>query len=208
MNGVFVQALIDLRDDLGLNPANVVITGDCGSSLDSVALHAIRRFEQEPDFERVYCVFDRDQHEDYKKASDRIGTKTLRRRNGDPALFRAITSVPCFEYWLLLHSGYNTAPFYPTQSRSPCAPVIAALKQASIRDYEKAMRGVYERSKPRLQRAIQNAERALKAAVAAGTDNPTTCMHESVIETCRKARRKCFRQRCLDGFVQPCGAFC
>jgi hypothetical protein len=182
--------MIDLRDDLGLNPANVVITGDCGSSPDSVALDAIRRFEEEPDFDRVYCVFDRDQHDSYKKALDRIHAKTLRKRNGNPALFRGITSVPCFEYWLLLHYGYNTAPFHPTQSRSPCEAVIAALKQGPIHDYEKALRGVYERTKSRLQQAIDNAERAAKAASAVGTDNPSTYVHELVKDLIELAERK------------------
>jgi hypothetical protein len=182
--------LIDLRDDLGLNPANVVITGDCGSSPDSVAVDAIRRFEQEPDFDRIYCVFDRDQHDSYKKALDRIHAKILRKRNGSPALFRAITSVPCFEYWLLLHYDYRTAPFHPAQSRSPCDAVIAALKQGPIHDYEKASRGVYAQTKSRLQQAIQNAERAARAATSAGTDNPTTSMYALVKELIELAEKK------------------
>ncbi|WP_295881688.1 RloB family protein [uncultured Thiohalocapsa sp.] len=182
--------LIDLRDDLGLNPNNVVITGNCGSSPDSVAQEAIRRFEQEPDFDRVYCVFDRDQHNDYQKALNRIREKKLRKRNGHQALFRAVTSIPCFEYWLLLHYSFHTAPFHPTQSRSPCAAVIAKLKKGPLHDYEKGLRGVYERTKPKLQQASENAEKAVKAAQAVGTDNPTTDLHELVKDLIALAEKK------------------
>jgi len=182
--------LIDLRDDLGLNPNNVVITGDCGSSPDSVAKEAIRRFEQEPDFDRVYCVFDRDQHNDYQKALNRIRDKKLRKRNGNQALFRAVTSIPCFEYWLLLHYSCHTAPFHPTQSRSPCGAVIAKLKRGPLHDYEKGLRGVYERTKPKLQQAGENAEKAAEAARAVGTDNPTTALHELVKDLISLAKKK------------------
>lgn len=172
--------LTDLRNDLGLNPNNVDITGDCGSSPDSVARDAIRRFEEEPEFDHVYCVFDRDQHADYQKALDRIQAKKLRKNNGKQVLFTAVTSVPCFEYWLLLHYCFHTAPFHPTQSRSPCEAVIAKLKQGPIHDYEKRLRGVYERTKDRLEQAIENGERAANAAASADTDNPTTDMHNLV----------------------------
>ncbi|MBK5931314.1 RloB domain-containing protein [Halochromatium salexigens] len=180
----------DLRDKLGLNAHNVVITGECGSSPDSVAREAIRRVEQEPDFDRVYCVIDRDQHNDYDKALNRIGSKRLRTRSGEPVLFKAVTSVPCFEYWLLLHARYHTAPFHPTPSRSPCAAVIAELKKGPIPEYEKGLQGVYDRTKSRLQQAIQNAKRALKAAEAAGTNNPTTRVHELVAALFELAEKK------------------
>jgi hypothetical protein len=182
--------LTDLRSDLGLNPANVVITGDCGSSPDSVALYAIRRFDEEPDFDRIYCVFDRDQHNDYQKALDRIRAKKLRKSNGQQALFRAITSVPCFEYWLLLHFGCHTAPFHPTPSRSPCEEVITRLKQGPIHDYDKGLRGVYDRTKSRLRQAGENAEKAAKAAQAVGTDNPTTDLHVLVKDLIALALKK------------------
>lgn len=182
--------LADLRADLGLNPANVIITGECGSSPDSVATEAIRRFDQEPDIEHVYCVFDRDQHRDYDKALERIRTKTLRKRNGQLAQFRAVTSVPCFEYWLLLHDRCHTAPFHPTPSRSACEAVIALLKQGLLSDYEKASCGVYERTKSRLQQAIKNAERALKAAASAGTTNPSTSLHALVKDLIVLAEKK------------------
>lgn len=182
--------LIDLRDDLGLNRNNVVITGDCGSNPDSVALDAIRRFEQESDFDRIYCVFDRDQHQDYQKALERIRSKKLRKRNGNLAVFRAVTSVPCFEYWLLLHYDCHTAPFHSTQTRSPCEAVIAKLKQGPIHDYEKKLRGVYERTKPKMQQARENAEKAVEAARAAGTDNPTTDLHKLVEDLIALATKK------------------
>ena len=180
----------DIRDDLGLNPDNVVITGDCGSSPDSVSQEAIRRFEREPDFDRVYCVFDRDQHADYEKALDRIKSKKLRKGGGEQAQFHAITSIPCFEYWLLLHFVYRTAPFHATQSRSPCESVIAELKNGRIPDYQKGLREICARTKPLRSQAVKNAERALKAADNVGTDNPTTHIHELIKDLINLAEKK------------------
>jgi hypothetical protein len=184
--------LEDLRDDLGLNRANVTITGDCGSSPDAIVEEAIRRFDQDPEFDRVYCVFDRDRHSSYENACDRIRTKTLRKggRGAGKAIFRAITSVPCFEYWLLLHYKYETSPFQETGRHSPCDAVIAKLKREALPDYEKGLQGVYERTSSHIQQGIVNAQRALESAEQTGTDNPTTRVHELVEDLFKLSQRK------------------
>ena len=56
-------------------------------------------------FEQIYAVFDRDDHNTYfdalKLAADLNGT--LKSDLKQPVKFCAIPSVPCFEFWLLLH---------------------------------------------------------------------------------------------------------
>ena len=89
--------LREMRDDLGLNADNVVITGDCDSSPTSVVAAAIRIFEQDSEFDSVFCVFDRDTHADYDKALNKLKETTLRKRQGrqtvGQARFEAISST-------------------------------------------------------------------------------------------------------------------
>ncbi len=174
----------ELRDALGLHRDNIQITGDCGSSPKSVVKEALRLFDLEPDFDAVFCVFDKDMHGDYSAALDRVSATTLHKRQGKrsvgKAKFEAIISVPCFEYWLLLHFHYTTHPFASSGKKSPCSHVLDELKVRGIADYEKGIKGTYERTRKDLDTAKRNARRALVAAEAVETDNPTTLIHELV----------------------------
>ena len=94
----YLWALVDY---LKLSSANVEIDGNSGSSPISVVRHAKRRYREERGkgdaFDRVYCVFDKDTHATYYEAiNDCVSFKPL-------GVLHAVPSVPCFEYWLLLH---------------------------------------------------------------------------------------------------------
>lgn len=93
--------LQELCDFLKLNPANVEIDGNSGSSPISVVRYAKRRFSEEgmngDTYDRVFCVFDRDAHSSYEQAIDEC------KKSKPVRTFYAIASVPCFEFWLLLH---------------------------------------------------------------------------------------------------------
>ncbi|MDA8002521.1 MAG: RloB family protein, partial [Alphaproteobacteria bacterium] len=98
-----------LKDELKLNGANVEITGKSGSSPKSVAAFAKNLYRKEKkmdnSFDRVYCVFDKDDHSTYPGALKQI-------QDMEPVgVFHAIPSVPCFEYFLLLHYKYTTQSF-------------------------------------------------------------------------------------------------
>ncbi len=58
----------ELVDHLRLNTANIEIDGDSDPSPKSVVAHAKRRYQQEEDFDRVFCVFDKDEHSTYQQA--------------------------------------------------------------------------------------------------------------------------------------------
>ncbi|HDZ61640.1 MAG TPA: RloB domain-containing protein [Nitrospirae bacterium] len=83
--------------------------GDSGSSPISVVKHSKERYNEEKRtgdaFDRVFCVFDKDSHESYTRALDEV--EKAKPKN----IFKAITSIPCFEYWLLLHYEFSTKPF-------------------------------------------------------------------------------------------------
>lgn len=68
-------------------------------------------------FEKVYAVFDRDDHESYYEALNLAASLDGKLRNDakNPVGFKAITSVPSFELWLLLHFEDIQAPLHRDQ---------------------------------------------------------------------------------------------
>jgi len=158
-----------------LSTANVTVTGDGGSAPASVVDHAIELFESDQDYNAVFCVFDRDAHSSFNQAVLRIRDKTLMRRSGNTRLgsarFDAIASIPCFEYWLLLHYQYTTAPM------QRFADVEQRLKAISAHaSYAKGESGLFNTTRALLDIAMAHADRANAAAARANTDNPTTQM--------------------------------
>lgn len=165
----------DCREHYRLSNANIEVTGDSGSDPMSVVKHAKEEAKSanslgDP-YDAVYCVFDKDQHETYSSAVTSI--KDL----GDP--FQKIDSVPCFEYWLLLHFGYTDKPYKPVPGKGCSAEVIADLR-AQLDGYEKGNKDLFQSLLPNLDNAIENAEASLRNAKKAGTDNPSTRVHKLV----------------------------
>ena len=76
------------------------------------------------DYDKTFCVFDQDQHPGYQTALNKIKG---REKSGEHPI-SAITSVPCFEFWLLLHFRMTTRNF-ATTSGSICDHVIKELKK-------------------------------------------------------------------------------
>jgi hypothetical protein len=156
-----------------LSSANVEIFGDGGSAPQSVVEYAIELFESDPDYNSVFCVIDRDGHAQFDQAVQRVRDKTLTRRNGKhkigTARFEAIASIPCFEYWVLLHFEETTAPMPRFAQVLPRLRAVPAL-----RDYDKGARGLFALTRDRLALALARTDRVNQAASDAGTDNPTT----------------------------------
>lgn len=157
-----------------LSPANVVVDGACGSDPMSVYRHAKKLYTAEKrqgeEFDRVYCVFDKDDHSNYVDALDAIS------RAVPVSVFRAINSVPCFEYWVLLHFQYTTKAYQAPGGQSSCELLVKEIKSL-IPGYQKGQNGLYRLLEDKTANATMHAKRSLAAAEAAGTDNPTTRMH-------------------------------
>ena len=169
--------LSDLIDSLKLNNANLEICGECGSDPKSIFFHAKNKYLKEKRrndaYDRVFCVFDRDQHAKYDEVKNIIASHT-------PAgLYRAITSVPCFEYFILLHFEYSTAPYEKVGKRSGCDCVIQRLN-LHLPNYGKGSEGLFAKTYDKLDYAISNCEKAMKASQNVENENPSTLMHELV----------------------------
>jgi hypothetical protein len=168
-----------LRLALRLHPANVVIE-DKKSGLDpkSLVTFAVETFKKGRDFDRVYCVFDKDKHTSYNDALEKIRATRL----AGGATLHAITSVPCFEIWLLLHFTYTTRPFSAAGSDSNCALVIDVLdRKGRIPGYEKGSRDIFQAVSDKLEKAISNAELLEEFHKTSNADNPSTKVHELVL---------------------------
>lgn len=178
----------ELKDHLELSSTNVVVTGECGSSPISVADYAIQLFRQEKitgdPFDKVYCVFDKDTHTTYQQALDKIAEanqQALDEISGKKPkdIITATTSVPCFEYWLLLHFEYSTAPFIGTGGKSACSRLINELKKY-LPAYQKGGESIFVQLLDNQPQAIAYAAKSLRAADKSGDDNPSTKIHELI----------------------------
>jgi len=166
-----------LKDHYRLNSANVEVCADGGSDPLGIYTFALERYEQEraagDPFDKVFCVFDKDNHTNFSQAMDAI-------RDAEPRnIFVAVPSVPCFEFWFLLHYKYTTRPFTALSGASACDQVLAELRTFLPR-YDKGTANMFPIHFNRLETAKKNAVRAAKSAVESGTDNPTTGVHELV----------------------------
>lgn len=166
-----------IRNYYGLNSANVEVCGECGSDPMNIVRYAKQRFREEKDagdaFDKVFCVFDKDAHSNYEQALDAL--ISTQQQN----TFQAITSVPCFEYWLLLHFTYTTHPYIALPGNSAGNQVLQEL-QGYMPTYRKAKQAVFTDLINQLEFAKNNAIRSLREATDSGTDNPSTRVHELV----------------------------
>ncbi len=167
----------ELVDCLELNTANVEIDGDCGSNPISVVNYAKHLYQEEKktgdSFNKVFCVIDKDTHTTYDAA-------LLLINNSKPkGVFEAANSVPCFEYWLLLHFIFTTKAYTANGTKSSCASLISDLKQY-LPNYEKGDKDIYSVVAKQTTQAIAYSKRAIDQAIAHVTDNPTTYIHDLV----------------------------
>ena len=150
-----------------------------GVSPDRVVDHAIRLLEQErkfgDDFDGVFCVFDRDSHSTFDDACQRVLAHSVK------GPLRAIASVPCFEYWLILHFGFTDQPFHRAGKKSVGDQVVAKLKkQPGFSKYSKGQTGIYATlAGQKTLDAIRNAAQGRRAA-GARYFNPSTEIDELV----------------------------
>ncbi len=151
------QAVVEVESGDGTNPKNIVKTAS------KLKVKAEREGNA---FSSVFCVFDRDEHAHYGASIERAGKLKM----------RSITSVPCFEYWVLLHFRNHTAPYARTGAHSPCDCCHRDVR-AEWADYAKNRIRLFEELQPRLDNAKQRAEQRLTAAKADGSDNPSTEIH-------------------------------
>ena len=162
----------DLAAHFRLSTANVVITGE-GADPRTVVRVAkkLRRDEARrgEKYDRVYCVFDRDEHMTFHQACDAARASGI----------RVARSWPCFEFWLRLHFGYSRQPYSRSGGRSAAQRCVDELR-GRLPGYEKGVSGIFRALEDRLESAMSNGTRALADAKATGESNPSTEVHDLV----------------------------
>jgi hypothetical protein len=170
-----------LVNDLRLSTAKVEISTSCGGDPLVVVYQAEKLIEQnrkdneregKPKYDEVFCVFDEDGKSDkFQEACQ----QSIKIQN-----CRAITSIPCFELWFLLHYRYTTKPFQNCRELS--ADLESDLKSASIlkkrEQYDKSNPNWYTVLKSKMNDALTNSQKLMQQNDGYG--NPSTNVHELV----------------------------
>ncbi len=166
----------EILDDLKIRPQSVRIAPNEGNSPDRVVAHALSVYDNDAlsgdSFDKVFCVFDRDTHETFDAAVQRVSDL---KSSAKPRPFEAITSTPCFEFWFLLHFGFTDQPFHRSGKKSIGDKVVAVLRsKPGFNAYGKGKRGTYTELKDKMASAIESAEKLRKCSVNTGHSNPAT----------------------------------
>lgn len=163
-----------LKNACRLSNTNIKVVPGDGNDPVSIVKHALGEYRK-GGYDRVFCVFDRNGHTNYHEALDRAASSPPGRKGR----LEAITSVPCFEIWILLHFAYSTAPFTKTGNKSACDHVIDAVRD-HMPEYQKAMTGVFEQLEVHTDRAVTYADRLGQHNRGTASENPATEVHELV----------------------------
>lgn len=130
-----------------------------------------KRYNKQP-FEKVFCVFDYDNRPDKYEAA----IKAAKDYEFEPP----ITSIPCFEFWYLLHYRYSDRPFHDCNEATK--EVEKELQKQGViktdENYQKKL-DLYDSLRPQLERAIANAEKLIKRQEEENQrfPNPQTKVH-------------------------------
>jgi RloB-like protein len=118
--------LTDLCKELGIKPKVEIVPGDVAGTHPKTIVKYAKEKQRGNDFIAVWCIYDRDEHENIHEAHQQA------KDNG----FEVGFSNPCFELWILLHFENQTAEI----DRHQCLRKV----KKHIPDYEKGMKGVFK----------------------------------------------------------------
>ncbi|NNM59353.1 MAG: RloB domain-containing protein [Legionellales bacterium] len=179
---LYFKALIE---ELRLHPSNFKITNCHRNDPAGLVEFAVTLLKE---YDYAFCIFDKDEHDNhqrnYTKALNRI--EDLRKNKKE---ISAITSVPCFEYWLLLHFKDSTAPIINQPSYTASEQLTNELKK-HIADYSKSYPHVFQYTKIHLETAIQRAKR-IDIDLVQTAGNPSTKVY-LLVEFLKKAAKEIF----------------
>ena len=135
-----------------------VVSSNKGSSPENV-LECAKSFIKKDGYDQAFCVFDKDKHSTYSSVVNNI--KNIRN-------ISSINSVPCFEYWLLLHFEYTTSACYTNSD--PVKYVIGCLKRYDP-SYCKSSKQDFSKYIKKVNIAVEHAIQSLIDASSNGTDD-------------------------------------
>tara|TARA_R110002126_G_scaffold10446_14_gene47590 strand:- start:2429 stop:3088 length:660 start_codon:yes stop_codon:yes gene_type:complete len=146
------QYLEEIRILMRAAPASIrIMPSAAGTDPRQIVQYAEAQFLETKEFEAVYAVFDRDEHQGYFPALQMAEALNNKHRNDErkPTAFIAVPSVPSFELWILLHYQDLWAYAHRTD-------IMTALR-VHLPDYQKGATGLYETSSPTLSDASTRA---------------------------------------------------
>ncbi len=91
----------------------------------------------------------------------------------------AVTSIPCFEIWILLHFSYSTAPFTAVGDQSACQRALNEVRR-HFPEYAKNLKDMYDKLADKTSTALTHAGRLTKHNKTSRSSNPATAVHELV----------------------------
>jgi hypothetical protein len=132
------------------------VHSELGTEPKQIVESAEAEFQRTRGYERIYVVFDRDDHLTYANAIAMAESRNKRLRNDErrPVTFEAIVSVPCFELWLLLHFSDIQAWLHRDEALQPLRGFLPG--------YSKDSRNAFNDTPPHLPAATARAA-ALRA---------------------------------------------
>jgi RloB-like protein len=175
--------LDEIRKEKRLPTTDVYVVGsNDGSDPLSVVHHAKKLFVYgDPHrairpriFDQILVVFDRDNHTTFYEALKITKENHLQMKNdlGERVPFEAIVSIPCFEFWLLLHFEELFEPLSRFE-------VYKKLKNY-LPHYEKGAGGLWTMTKSKIDIASSRAAKLVKDNIPNHDSNLYTNMHSLV----------------------------
>lgn len=169
----------ELKKHFRLNTANIIVVPSKGSAPINVVDHAIELAKNTPDIDHVACVFDRDDHESYERAVIKLNELKPSRNDKSKPNYKAITSTPCYEIWLLLHFCYTTKAYSASGAKSAGDNLTSDLRKY-LASYKKNTIDWFGEIINNLEMALKHAKQLQKHNSSTNTTNPSTNIHELI----------------------------
>ena len=169
----------DMRRNLRGVRINLILVKSKGSAPISVVDTALDYCEKNEDIDYAFCVFDRDEHQSFDEALDKLRRYQPSVPAKSKPKFKVITSNPCFEIWPLIHFTYTTKSYSRSGSKSPCDNLHDDLSREFV-GYSKTMTNLFSELNSKLETALTHAKRLSKNNFDTGSTNPSTKVNELV----------------------------
>lgn len=158
------------------NLINVIGTGNEPRGLLRIATKEARTLI----YKTIYCIFDRDEHENFDFANSEI--ERLNASSEFDANMSSINSYPCFEFWFLLHFSSNRTYFLKTEKHTASQLAVKEPeKKKGFKDYSKAIEEKHLKLLyPKLDDAINNAIDVEREANKDENPNPSSQVYKVV----------------------------
>lgn len=169
----------EFRKRYRLSATHIKITQSAeGNTPQQVIDNAWNELNKKKEWERVYCVFDRDDHHNFNnalKSAKAHNNRNLKTENGEKIKFIAIPSVPCFELWFLLHFNSFTKEMHRDK-------VIKELRKPNREPkYNKSGVDFFKNNHDkRWEAAFKNAQKLNNNRTETSIENPYTAVGDLV----------------------------